>query len=498
MMVSYTTSYSATTAYADSNTNSGTDTATSGASGTSETDQQVGSNTSSYSDMTDVSGWVQLTVGTATTTSNSTMTYNPNGTGTASGSMSSSWQSTYTDPSTSSATSGSSSSSYSYGMTDVVAPFASGGGTSSTSGSSGGFTTGSPSWYAGTATGSSSSSGTSATGTGSSGSGNSSLLALPGGIFVPMGAMTMVENTTTGGYADPSSPTNANPTGLLKGLGQEYQTIGQPTGGDGSWYDWLWGPNSGFRTPGTVPDVPGNPLTSGDNALNNAFNSGKGLSPGSMEGETTPGDINQRFGMVGDMLKTEFPWFAAGVALQFGSLIVGPEDAILLGILKGKGFYLKLVSEGGEQAAKIDKKVPGWFGISEVEVVGDELKALAKEYSEQRRLLDARAAKAAKAEVVASNNPTLPTAPIRTGRFGQGSYGSAEESLMAHFGKHGAEVGAKDIDQYLRKAEGFAQNLRGATKSRVQGPIPGVTRYKKLGKYIDLDSNGNIISFGSL
>ena len=44
-----------------------------------------------------------------------------------------------------------------------------------------------------------------------------------------MGAMTMVDNTPTGGYAAPSSPTNSNPTGLLKGLGQEFQLVGQGT-----------------------------------------------------------------------------------------------------------------------------------------------------------------------------------------------------------------------------------------------------------------------------
>ena len=72
----------------------------------------------------------------------------------------------------------------------------------------------------------------------------------------------------------------------------------------------------------------------------------------------------------------------------------------------------------------------------------------------------------------------------------------AADSLADHFRKHGAEVGAKDIDQYLRKAEAFAQNLRGATKSAVEGATPGVTRYKKLGKYVDIDRDGNIISFG--
>ena len=94
------------------------------------------------------------------------------------------------------------------------------------------------------------------------------------------------------------------------------------------------------------------------------------------------------------------------------------------------------------------------------------------------------------------NNAPSSLPSIRTGIWGKGSFDSASESLTEHFAKHGAEVGAKDIDQYLRKAEAFAQNLRGATKSVIDGATPGVTRYKKLGKYIDLDRDGNIISLG--
>jgi hypothetical protein len=74
---------------------------------------------------------------------------------------------------------------------------------------------------------------------------------------------------------------------------------------------------------------------------------------------------------------------------------------------------------------------------------------------------------------------------------------SPEEALRWHFEKHGGEVGAKTVEEYLRKAEGFAQNLKRARKSRVPGATPGVTRYKKGGKYIDLDPDGNIISFGA-
>lgn len=62
--------------------------------------------------------------------------------------------------------------------------------------------------------------------------------------------------------------------------------------------------------------------------------------------------------------------------------------------------------------------------------------------------------------------------------------------------KHGQEVGAKNADQYLRKAEEFAKNLRGAQKYKVDGAVEGVTRYIKNGKYIDLAPDGTIISFG--
>jgi pyocin large subunit-like protein len=86
---------------------------------------------------------------------------------------------------------------------------------------------------------------------------------------------------------------------------------------------------------------------------------------------------------------------------------------------------------------------------------------------------------------------------MNTGRWGKGGYNSPQEALIDHFTRHGAEVGATDVEHYLRKAEGFAQNLRGATKSLVSGATPGVIRYKKLGKYIDIAPDGSIISFGA-
>ena len=86
---------------------------------------------------------------------------------------------------------------------------------------------------------------------------------------------------------------------------------------------------------------------------------------------------------------------------------------------------------------------------------------------------------------------------LNTGNWNKGSYDNAEQSLQKHFEKHGDEVGAKDPQQYLRKAEEFAKTAKkGSTKSPVSGAVEGVIRYKKNGKYIDLAPDGSIISFG--
>ncbi|CAH1223271.1 hypothetical protein PAECIP111893_04943 [Paenibacillus plantiphilus] len=82
------------------------------------------------------------------------------------------------------------------------------------------------------------------------------------------------------------------------------------------------------------------------------------------------------------------------------------------------------------------------------------------------------------------------------GMWNKGSFDTAGDLLINHFKKHGSQVGAEDLTQYIRKAEGFAQNLRGATKSNADGAVEGVIRYKKNGKYIDIAPDGTIISFG--
>ena len=82
-------------------------------------------------------------------------------------------------------------------------------------------------------------------------------------------------------------------------------------------------------------------------------------------------------------------------------------------------------------------------------------------------------------------------------KWGKGSFKNTENSVEYHFNEHGEEVGASDLRQYLRKAKEFARNLKRARKvGRVKGRTPGVIRYEKNGRYIDLAPNGDIISFG--
>ena len=81
-------------------------------------------------------------------------------------------------------------------------------------------------------------------------------------------------------------------------------------------------------------------------------------------------------------------------------------------------------------------------------------------------------------------------------KWGKGTFKSVEDSLKYHFKEHGAEVGAVDIEHYVRKAEGFSQNLRGARKSYLTEGTPGAVRYTKNGKYIIIGPDGKILSFG--
>ena len=70
-------------------------------------------------------------------------------------------------------------------------------------------------------------------------------------------------------------------------------------------------------------------------------------------------------------------------------------------------------------------------------------------------------------------------------------------AISYHFREHGREVGAETVEQYLRKAVAFRQEKVGSGRP-VDGSTPGVKRYVKLGKFVDIAPNGEIVSFGDL
>lgn len=87
------------------------------------------------------------------------------------------------------------------------------------------------------------------------------------------------------------------------------------------------------------------------------------------------------------------------------------------------------------------------------------------------------------------------------GNWGDGGKGSPENNQIWHYDKHGSEVKAFNLEQYLDKAKNFANTV---LNKKIKGvPISGITenvfRYRFNGKYIDLVfENGEhlIISFG--
>lgn len=78
--------------------------------------------------------------------------------------------------------------------------------------------------------------------------------------------------------------------------------------------------------------------------------------------------------------------------------------------------------------------------------------------------------------------------------WSQGSFRTVAASIRYHFGAHGAEVGTTQVWQYLRRADAFRRNLRGASRNYLEG---GKTRYTKKGRYVILDENSRIISWGA-
>ena len=91
-------------------------------------------------------------------------------------------------------------------------------------------------------------------------------------------------------------------------------------------------------------------------------------------------------------------------------------------------------------------------------------------------------------------NIALSEAKQLVGAWSRGTFETVGKSLVRHFEKHGEEVGATSLWQYLRKADGCKNNLKEAKRIAVDNG----TRHEKDGKYIILEyETRKILSFGN-
>ncbi len=94
---------------------------------------------------------------------------------------------------------------------------------------------------------------------------------------------------------------------------------------------------------------------------------------------------------------------------------------------------------------------------------------------------------------VPGGNIGMKEAKVLVGAWGKGTYKKVSESITDHFARHGFEVGAENVVQYMRKAYAFASNLKGARKILQKD---GTTWYGKNGYYVIKDEVGKIVSYG--
>ncbi len=87
------------------------------------------------------------------------------------------------------------------------------------------------------------------------------------------------------------------------------------------------------------------------------------------------------------------------------------------------------------------------------------------------------------------------------GNWAEGGRGSSAKNAQHHYNKHGSEVGARNLEEYTKKATNFANDVlsRKVRTARISGPTPNTTRYYFNKKYVDLSYNGSehlLVSFG--
>jgi hypothetical protein len=92
------------------------------------------------------------------------------------------------------------------------------------------------------------------------------------------------------------------------------------------------------------------------------------------------------------------------------------------------------------------------------------------------------------------NSVTLSEAKRLMRGWARATQETVADSIRYHFRKHGGDVAAASVWQYLRKAYGRRRSLRGARRITLD---EGKVRYTKNERFLILDAQGKIISFGS-
>lgn len=95
-------------------------------------------------------------------------------------------------------------------------------------------------------------------------------------------------------------------------------------------------------------------------------------------------------------------------------------------------------------------------------------------------------------ELAAADDGTAGTLAQPKG-WGKGTYESAKHCAEDHFKRKGGCVNARTLEQYLRKAEAFNQNLARSARSQLEN---GAMRFTKNGQYIIKDIENLIVSYG--
>lgn len=79
--------------------------------------------------------------------------------------------------------------------------------------------------------------------------------------------------------------------------------------------------------------------------------------------------------------------------------------------------------------------------------------------------------------------------------WARASFNTTADSIRYHFRRHGHELGAAHVWQYLRQAHSLRWNLRGARRTELGA---GKIHYTKRHRFLILDAQGRIISYGAV